>query len=101
MSTFIYTGSKKCKVMNLMECPICGDEFETSEGVFVASATIGDEVYICTNHKKVLTSADEVAIQNALQAAINSPRGHIMADGKLVKKYKAYKEDAYTKLLKL
>ena len=103
MATFINTGSAKCRVLNLLECPICQDEFENIEGVFVDSSTIGDKVLVCNKHKDPLTADDEVGIQNALRSAIDTPRGYVLAKGKLVKKFNLFDKyaDKYTKSLKL
>jgi hypothetical protein len=89
MATFINTGSTKCRVLNLLECPICGDEFENTDGVFVESTTVGDKVLVCPKHREV-SANDEAAIQSAIHRAIDAPRGHILFKGKLVKKYEFF-----------
>lgn len=89
MATVIYTGSDKCKVINLMECPICTDSFEVATAVYVDSTTIGDSVMVCPKHtNRNLTVDEELAIQNALKASIDNSKGHILQKGKLVKKSK-------------
>lgn len=93
MPTFIVTGSDKCRVLNLVECPVCGTEYELSEGIFVYSATLCNEVKVCAKHANTsLTVADEVSIQDAIQAAKNNSGGFIQVDGKSVKDFEGYEK---------
>lgn len=100
MATFIHTGSEKCKVQHLMECPVCGDEFDTGYGVFVDSVTLNDKLLVCKKHSNINVN-NEVAIQDALKNAIINKNGYVMVNGKLVKKWTGFREDKDTKALKL
>lgn len=87
MPTVIYTGDpQKCRVVNLMECPACGETYELVDGHYAESATLGDRVLVCPSHRKVLTPAEEVQVQDALQRAIDCPRGHVQQNQRLVKR---------------
>lgn len=89
MPVVIYTGSEKCRQLNLLECPVCGCEFELIyEGTYVKSATLNAEVKTCKKHESGLTADDEIALQNALERAIKNEKGHVLKDGILVKRCK-------------
>lgn len=86
MPVIIHTGDEqKCRVVHLMECPACHQSFETAEGVYQPSATLGEKVLVCAKHT-ILTGVDEVHIQTSLRKALDHKRGHVMKAGKLVKK---------------
>jgi hypothetical protein len=86
MSIFLDIGSDKCKTLFYYECPACGDQFEFDDGVKIHSATLDDRVFLCPKHKDPLNVDEEIAIQNALQITLNSPRGRITSAGKVIKK---------------
>ena len=87
MPVVIYTGDeRRCRTVNLLECPACGGTFETMEGTFSTSATLGERVLVCRGHGKALTAEEEVKVQDAFQRAIDHPRGHVQKGQKLVKK---------------
>lgn len=86
MPVIIYTGDpKKCKQVNLLECPVCEDSFELLEGVYVRSALLDSDLKVCAKHD-VLTVEDELKVQSAIQRAIKHPRGHITKDQKMLKR---------------
>lgn len=90
MSTTICTGSEKCRVVNLVECPACHNEMEIAYSVYVYSHTIGDRVCVCRRHLgKDFTAAEEIEIQKSADTAQLNKRGHILKDGVLVKAPKA------------
>ncbi|MBL8029053.1 MAG: hypothetical protein JNL74_21705 [Fibrobacteres bacterium] len=89
MPVVIYTGSEKCRQLNLIECPVCGCEFELFyEGTYVKSITLDADVKTCNKHAAGLTAEDEIAIQNAIERAIKNEKGRIQKDCIIVKKSK-------------
>ena len=89
MLIVIYTGDKeKCRVDHFLECPACGERFEILAGKFVSSSTLGEKVQVCPKHSAGFTADEEAFIQASIQKAVWHPRGHILRDGKLIKKSK-------------
>lgn len=85
--TIIYTGDEdKCRTINLIECPVCGFAFDIIHRKVVFSATIGDRIAVCPEHGAELSAVEEVAVQGALSKAMAHNRGHVLANGKLVKR---------------
>jgi len=86
MPTIIYTGDpKKCRQINLIECPVCGLAFEVTDGPYLHSNLLDSDVKVCPNHQ-ILTLEDELKIQEALQRALAHPNGRVQKDGRLVKR---------------
>jgi len=81
----IYTGSSKCRTLNLMECPACKKEFDVVDGVFVESVTIGARILVCQTHK-AFSCNEEKVIQDSLKEAMDNKRGHITGEKRLLKK---------------
>ena len=95
MPTIIYTGDpQKCKQINLIECPVCGASFELTEGAFLYSALLDSDVKVCGKHTE-LSVDDELRIQEAVQRAIEHPRGRVQQDGVLLKRCKGLEEIDY------
>jgi hypothetical protein len=87
MSIIITTGSDKCKVLNLMECVICGDAFDVATGDYVRSETLGERVLVCDGCKiKPIGVKEELAIQDSLKRTLESGRGSIIGNKKFLKK---------------
>jgi len=81
----IYTGSSKGRTLNLMECPACGVEFDTVDGFFVQSYTIGARILVCPKHR-VFSCNEEKTIQDSLKEAMENKRGHIIGEKRVVEK---------------
>jgi len=83
----IKTGdSDKCKVIDLIECPVCFESFSVLDGVYQYSATIGAKVLVCPKHSE-LTVNDEINVQVSLKKAMDNKRGHVLKDGVMVKRH--------------
>lgn len=86
MPTVIYTGDPvKCRQLNMLECPVCGDSFELTEGTYILSSLLDSEVKVCTKHI-VFSVEDELKIQEAIQRALAHPRGRVQKNQKLLKR---------------
>ena len=92
MATIISTGDPRNRVVSYEVCPVCDAEFETEHGRWAKSETLGDSIHVCRSHKKVLTVAEEIKVQDALKNALEHPRGMIVRNNRLVKKTSLMRE---------
>jgi len=84
----INTGDEaKCRQINLMECPACGEAFELMDGPFVFSTVVGLELKVCPAHaaQERLTEKEEACVKLAFDRAVAHPRGRLQVDCKLIK----------------
>jgi hypothetical protein len=82
----IYTGSAKCHVRSMLECPACGDEFDFLDGICLYSQTVKAELNICAKHagQKMLRQVEEDQVKRSYEQALQNPRGHIIDNGRFV-----------------
>jgi hypothetical protein len=96
MATIIYTGERsKCYQANYLECPVCGDKFESEDGVYVRSATLDDDLSVCNKHKE-FSAEDEVKIQESLQRAIADKRGRVHKGATMLKRSEILEKANFT-----
>jgi hypothetical protein len=82
----IYTGSSKCRTLNLMECPACGDEFDVIDGKFIGSFIAEARILVCAKHK-LFDQSEEQRIGESIDEAKRNKRGRIEGErGQWVKK---------------
>ena len=95
MPVIIDTGDpKKCRQINLLECPACSVAFELTTGKYLSSSLLDSSVLVCQAHQ-ALTVKDELAIQEAMQRALAHPRGSVQRGCQLLKRSKILEDLNY------